>query len=219
MVNGTVTSIDDPQVALALSYAPPARRAGLCALVALDAALGQVLRTTREPMVGQMRLAWWREALTRLDSASPPGEPVLQALAADALPHGVNGATLAAMIDGWEPLLGLIDEAAIADHARSRGGVLFAQAGRLLGVSGGDPLEAAGQGWALADLAMHLSDPQLSAKACNAAGPLLAQAGRHRWSRNARALGALTHIARLDLAGPATPWRVARLGWHRMTGR
>ncbi|HEX4693508.1 squalene/phytoene synthase family protein [Sphingomonas sp.] len=219
MVNVAVTSIDDPQLALVLSYAPAPRRAGLRALLALDAALGQVLRTTREPMIGQMRLAWWREALTRLDAAPPPGEPVLQALADDVMPLGVTGAALATMIDGWEPLLGELGEAAIADHGRWRGRVLFVQAGRLLDVGDGDPVEMAGEGWALADLATHFSDPALAAKARDVAMPLLAKAAGRRWSRNARALGALAHIARLDLAGPATPWRVARLGWHRITGR
>jgi len=219
MVNVTVMTIDDPERALALSYAPAAARAGLGALFALDAALGQVLRTTREPMVGQMRLAWWREALSRLDTAPPPGEPVLQALAADVLPHGVKGATLALMIDGWEPLLGVIDDAAIAAHARWRGGALFEQAAILLRADSGDPITAAGQGWALADLAAHLSDPDRATAARHAAMPFLTDAAAYRWSRNGRALGALVHIARLDLAGPAGPVRVARLAWHRLTGR
>ncbi|QDZ07674.1 hypothetical protein FPZ24_09365 [Sphingomonas panacisoli] len=213
-----MTPIDDPERVLAMSYAPRDRRAGLAALFALDATLGQVLRTTREPMVGQMRLAWWREALVRLDSAPPPAEPVLQALARDVLPLGPSGEALAAMTDGWEVLLGAIDNGSIADHGRLRGAVLFEQAGMLLQAQV-DPLADAGQGWALADLAAHLSDPQLAAHARDAAAPLLAKASEHRWGRAGHSLGALTHIARMDLAGPATPRRVARLAWHRMTGR
>jgi len=218
MVNVTVTAIEDPERALALSYAPRDRRAGLHALFALDTALGQVLRTTREPMVGQMRLAWWREALARLDSGPPPAEPVLQALASDVLPLGPTGQTLAAMTDGWEVLLGTIDDRTIGDHGRLRGEILFEQAGVVLG-AGSDPLGEAGRGWALADLAAHLSDPAMAARARDAALPLLASATCHRWSRRGRALGAMTHIARLNLAGPATPRRVARLAWHRFTGR
>lgn len=217
MVNVTVTANHDPEWALALSYAPADRRAGLAALFALDAALGQVLRTTREPMVGQMRLAWWREALAKLDTAPPPAEPVLQALARDVMPFGVTGKALARMVDGWEPLLATIDAQAIADHARWRGEVLFEQGGVVLGASG-DPLAEAGQGWALADLAGHLSDPAMAAQARAAAAPLLAVAAGRRWSRAGRTLGALVHIARLDLAGPATPNRVLRLAWHRLTG-
>lgn len=218
MVNVTVTAIHDPERALALSYAPINRRAGLEALFALDAALGQVLRTTREPIVGQLRLAWWREALVRLDDAPPPAEPVLQAVASDLMPLGPSGEALAEMVDGWEVLLDAIDDRTIADHARLRGAVLFAQAGIVLDASR-DPLAEAGQGWALADLANHLSDPASAAHARVAAVPLLFVAADHRWSRPGRALGALAHIARLNLAGPATPWRVARLAWHRLTGR
>ena len=218
MVNVTVTAIDDPERALALSYAPRDRRDAVAALFALDAALGQVLRTTREPMVGQMRLAWWREALARLDSAPPPGEPVLQTLARDVLPLGPTGHALATIVDGWEALLGALDERAAVDHGRSRGGTLFEQAGVVLGAAG-DPLAEAGQGWALADLAAHLSDDALAARARAMAAPLLTDATVYRWSRNGRALGALAHIARMNLVGPATPWRIVRLAWHRLTGR
>lgn len=214
-----MTPTDDPERALAFSYAPADRRAALEALFALDAALGQVLRTTREPMVGQMRLAWWREALVKLDNAPAPGEPVLRALAADALLAGARGEALAVMVDGWEPLLGAIDDAALTDHALFRGATLFAQAGIALRARTSDPLDAAGQGWALADLAAHLSDPALAARAREMAAPLLRDATGDRWSREARALGALAHAARMDSTGPVTPWRVPRLAWHRLTGR
>ena len=153
-----------------------------------------------------------------LDSVAPPAEPILQALAGDVLPFGITGRTLAGIVDGWEPLLESVEARAIADHAKLRGANLFEQAGTVLGASG-DPLGDAGQGWALADLAAHLSDRASSSRARDAAMPLLIQAGGHRWSRNGRALGALVHIARLDMAGPAGPSRVARLAWHRLTGR
>ncbi|WP_299423122.1 squalene/phytoene synthase family protein [Sphingomonas bacterium] len=214
-----MTANSDPERALTFSYAPFDRRAGLCALFALDNALGQVLRTTREPIVGQMRLAWWREALVRLDSASAPAEPVLLALANDVMPFGVTGAALAKMIDGWEPLLSLIGDVAIVGHAEQRGGTLFAQAGLVLGADAGDRLDDAGRGWALADLAAHLSDAALASHVREAATPLLSSATSARWSRNARTLGALAHTARMDLTGSATPWRVGRLAWHRLTGR
>ena len=218
MVNCAVTTIDDPERALALSYAPADRRAALHALFTLDAALGQVLQTTREPMVGQMRLAWWREALERLDGAPPPAEPVLQALAADVLPLAVTGAELARMVDGWEALLGAIDARTIEDHGRLRGGVLFEQAGLVLDACS-DPLSEAGRGWALADLGNHLSDPTIATLARDLARPLLERAGDRRWSRNGRALGAMTHSARMRLDGPPTPRRIVRLAWHRLTGR
>ena len=76
-VGQDVVTPEDPERALALSYAVEGRDA-LAALLALDDALARLLRSTREPALGQMRLAWWREALERLDTAPPPAEPVLR---------------------------------------------------------------------------------------------------------------------------------------------
>jgi phytoene synthase len=217
-----------PETALAIGYAAPPRRAGLAALLDLDAALAAVLRTTREPLVGQMRLTWWHDALTRLDSAPPPAEPVLVALGEAVLPHGITGARLATMVEGWEELLDddLTGGEAMARFARLRGAGLFGIAGVLLGARAGDPLDAAGTGWALIDLARHLRDRAAAEKALASARDALTVATRVRWSRAARALGALAHLALLDTALPldqpvpiGAPRRVARLAWHRMTGR
>lgn len=202
-----------------MSYAPVRARTALDALFALDAALGNVLRTTREPMVGQMRLAWWREALQGLDASRAPAEPVLQSLTDAVLPLGITGQALSAMVDGWEPLLGEIGAAAIGDHARLRGRALFAMAGAAVGAAPGDGVGTAGEGWALADLAANLSDPRLAGIARERAALRLAEGQRSRWSRNARALGALALIADRGLSGPISPAFVLRLALFRLTGR
>ena len=231
MVSGGVSVIGtpaNPELALAIGYAPPARRPALTALLNLDSALAAVLRTNREPLIGQMRLTWWREALTRLDSAPPPAEPVLAALAATVLPCGVTGARLAMMIDGWEHLLEAdpLHIAAMADFAERRGAGLFAMAGDVLGARATDPLAAAGTGWALVDLARHLRDRAAGEMALALARVALDEATGMCWSRQTRALGALAQLARLDAAVPldqplpnGSPRRVARLAWHRLTGR
>lgn len=215
----------DPERVLALSYAPRDRRAALAALLALDETLAAILRTTREPLVGQMRLTWWFDALTALDTAPPPAQPVLRALANEVLPLGVAGPALAAMVEGWE---GLLDPDPLADerldaYAQARGGLLFALAGGVLGADRRDPLAAAGVGWALGDLARHVRDAATASRARVTAAGLLDHARSLRWSRPARALGALAHIARMDLAEapspPGSPRRVARLAWHRLSGR
>uniref|UniRef100_UPI0035CB8D7D squalene/phytoene synthase family protein n=1 Tax=uncultured Sphingomonas sp. TaxID=158754 RepID=UPI0035CB8D7D len=151
----------EPERDLAIGYAPVAARAALVALFALDDTLAQILRTTRDPLVGQMRLTWWHGALSALDTAAPPAQPVLQALATTVLPHGVTGEHLAGMIDGWEALLEPepLNDAALSGHARARGGLLFGAASRVLGCAAADPVAAAGEGWALADLARHVRDP------------------------------------------------------------
>jgi len=218
----------DPELLLALHYARRHARRALAALFALDGALAQILRTTREPMVGQMRFTWWHEALTTLDTAPPPAEPILQGIASDVVPQGIAGARIAGMIDGWEELLeaGPLDDDALLRHAGARGASLFAMAGALAGAGARDPLELAGAGWALADLARHLSDPTVAARALALAEPRLLAATRLRWSRPGRALGALAQIARMNCAVPldqpvpaGAPGRVARLLFHRVTGR
>lgn len=207
---------------LALHYATATKVAGLEALFALDDALAAIVRTTREPLVGQMRLTWWFHALTALDTAPPPAEPVLRALYEDVLPLGVSGATLAAMTDGWEVLIGEgpLDVAALTDFGRTRGGGLFGAAATLLGVD--DPRVAdAGAGWALADLAAGLSDAAATGDARALATAALDRALKGRWPRAARPLGALALLGRFDLAAdlpPGHPRRVARILGHRLTG-
>ena len=86
-----------PDLTLALSYVPAARRPALEALFGLDAALGAALAGGREPMISRIKLAWWREALEKLDSRPAPGEPVLEAVAAHVLP----AASRAPSWPGW----------------------------------------------------------------------------------------------------------------------
>jgi phytoene synthase len=220
---GVTGIVEDPERDLILTYAPAPGRAGLAALLALDDALAKLLRTTREPALGQMRLAWWREALEKLDRVPAPAEPVLKALEADVLRHGVTGASLVPIVHGWEVLIEeeALDRAAMQRFGEGRG-ALFIAAGALLG-SSGDPLAEAGQGWALADLARNLEAEEERAIARDLAAPMLATATNARWSRQGRALGALAHLARLDLAdapkAAGAPGRVGRLLWHRLTGR
>lgn len=219
MVNITVTMVTDPWRDLAFSYVPGGSRRAIEALFALDAALGGVLRTTREPLVGQMRLAWWREALERLDAGAPPAEPVLQALASEVLPRGIAGGELRDMVDGWEPLLGALGPDAIADHARCRGRLLFEIAARTMEAAAGDPVADAGEGWALADLSGNLSDAGTGNLARERAATALAQVRGMRWSRNGRPLGALALIAQRSLRGPIPPSFVVRLARFRLAGR
>ncbi|WP_288411826.1 squalene/phytoene synthase family protein [uncultured Sphingomonas sp.] len=209
----------DPERDLALAYAPDdGRRAALSALLALDAALGDVVRSTTQPALGQIRLAWWREQLAKLDDAPPPAMPVLEALAAHVLPRGVGGVALSGIVDGWDVLIEeeTLDDGALDRFASQRGGRLFALAARVLG---GDAAKATrlGQGWALFDLARHQSDPQIAARADSMAAAALAGP----LAGVVRSLGMLALSARLELAGvpQGGPKRAARLMWFGLAGR
>jgi phytoene synthase len=220
MVNPASTPPRAAERALAVSYAQPSRRAALDALLALDDVLGATVRSTREPLLGQIRLTWWHDALLALDTRPPPAEPVLTTLAERVLPRGVTGARLAALVDGWEALLtDPLDEAAMRRFACARGAGLFAAAAAVLG-AGGDPVETAGEGWALADLAANLSDVATAERARAMARERLDAAFTRRWSRATRAIGAMALLARADLMGVpvGSPRRVGRLLRHRLTG-
>src|SRR5688500_11250105 len=117
-----MTQMDlDPDRTLALSYVPAQRRAAVGALWRLDAALGAALAGGREPMISRIKLAWWREALERLDREPAPAEPVLADLAENVLPAGIGGAALAGMEEGWTVLATPQALAGAGLHASSPG--------------------------------------------------------------------------------------------------
>lgn len=187
-------------------------------LFALDAQLGAIVRTTTEPIVGQMRLTWWHDALAALGEGPAPAHPVLRGLAA----RGVAGPPLASMVDGWEVLLeaDAPDDEALALYAAARGAALFTAAAAVL--AGAGETAAAGEGWALADLAAHVSDATLAARAAGLAQARFGAALAGRWRGGAAALGALAAEARAALGGrgePGSPRRAAAVLRWRVLGR
>ena len=133
---------------LATLYAPATLRPALYALHALDLELLDVARSTSEPMIGLIRLAWWRDALERLDAAPPPAQPLLEALAERVLPLGVTGLELSRLESGFAPLIETPLD--VEAYLAGRGATLFTLAARL----GDDNANAAGAGrlWAAGEL-------------------------------------------------------------------
>jgi phytoene synthase len=200
--------------ALVTGLAPPGTRTSLDALFALDARLGQIVASTSEPLLGQMRLAWWGDALLKLDSNPAPAEPILRAIAAQLLPMGVSSADLAEMCQGWEALLiaGQVDQAALLVYAEQRGAQLFSIGARLLGGSPGEALRSAGRAWALADLALRTSKPAFREMAAQEAMVALDHSFSGRWNTSIRPFGILTLLTANDLdhaRGVTRSWRSA----------
>ncbi|MCK9540399.1 MAG: squalene/phytoene synthase family protein [Novosphingobium sp.] len=142
---------------LALSYAPRPTRQPTLALLALDARLAAIVRGQKEPMLAQLRLAWWRDVLGQPVSAWPDGEPLLAALRSWRDAH----APLAALVDGWEGMVGDAPLGAAAFEALAQGrGCGFAALAEVVG-SGSHGGEAGrlGGNVALADLAVRVSHP------------------------------------------------------------
>lgn len=220
-----ILELRDRERALALAYAPAASRGALAALFALDERLADIVRSTTQPLVGQMRLTWWHEALSGLGSGTPPAEPLIAELDRLAREGLLDGAGLLPLIEGWEQLLEPLPlpDAALEAFARDRGGTLFAAAARASGAEPSTRVQAAGEGWALVDLACHVSDRATAERALALARHRLASGA---WPRRLRALGVLAVLARRDArAGlgatrrQGSPGRVARALWHGVTGR
>jgi phytoene synthase len=212
---------------LATLYAPAAVRPALFALHALDLELAAVVVTTTEAMLGEIRLAWWREALNRLDTAPPPAQPTLAALARHALPLGVTGQALEPLEDGFLSLL--LEErlagATLDSHLDRRGGTLFGACATALGVAQSSA-QVLGRVWALGQLIRPgvkapPVDPDDARRIAAAAFPA-------RLVPALRPLAALADFAVADVARalgdrplglPGSAGRQARLAWRVATGR
>ena len=171
-MNPALLGLLPPLSRLALAYAPQRVRPAWLAVLALDARLGQQVRSQREPILTQIRLAWWRDRLREPAGEWPQGEPLLEALSAW---HGQHG-QLVALVDGWELLLGdaPLAPAALEGFVAGRAAAMQALTLVLARPAFAPTAHHAGAGWAIADLATHLSHPDERAAA-------LTLAEQHDW--------------------------------------
>ncbi|MEJ7927675.1 hypothetical protein WG908_13025 [Sphingobium sp. AN641] len=198
---------------LLLAHGDAAGRTRRALAWAYDERLADIIRTTSDPMIGRIRIAWWDEALADPARAKGRGEPLLDALRAAGM---AGDAGLRAMLDGWEALLvPQVDADAMRDFAIGRGGGLFTL---LSGVD--DPpswLWDAGRLWALWDLSGHLHSAPARAEAVALAGRLVPALKDARWPAAWKSMRIATALARHDIirnrpAPPAlTPGLYARL--------
>lgn len=92
-------------------------RADVIALYAFDHELSRVARVTSQPLVGEMRLTWWSEAIAEIYDGKPVRKhPVLLALSEAVARHTLLREPLDAIIDARLPEIdgGDPDERAIA---------------------------------------------------------------------------------------------------------
>ena len=126
--------IRDPRVMVAV---PRDRRAALAALWALAERLTRLLLDAREPLIGQIKLAWWRDMMVMLASepaALPKGEPLLAELQATWAGQG----SLDTLVDAAEAVLLVEDDSeARRVAAAGFGKTLFALSGGGDGVRWG----------------------------------------------------------------------------------
>ncbi len=208
-MRGDMTSADRSKIAgqvldrlpavrrLALAYAPSRLRAETMGLLALDARLADIVRGAREPVLAQLRLAWWRDTLGKPAAGRPSGEPLLRLLEAW---QGQDQA-LVALVDGWEamfaePQPGAAPLVALADARADAFAALAVLAGLPEQAA---PARALARSWALCDIAANLRDP---AEIAAALALLQEMPARHaRLGRPLRPLVVLHGLARRALSG------------------
>lgn len=148
-----------PEQAIAIAYAPPADADLVKALLALDHHFGSILRSTSEVMLGQMKIAWWRDQLAD-DAPHNPGGNELLTLIYDA--WGDDASSLIPLADGWEVLLtaDALNAAVLTSFTQGRADVWLAYAHRIAIQNCDEQVVAASTQWALADLLYGLSDEE-----------------------------------------------------------
>lgn len=84
---------------LTVLYAAESVRPALFALYAFNVELARVREQVSQPMLGDIRLTWWREGLETVYAGEPRNHPVLQALANRVASAGVPQALLEQCIE------------------------------------------------------------------------------------------------------------------------
>jgi len=204
-----------PERRLALAYAGRDRRDALAVLWALDQRLGGLVAASREPQLGEIRLAWWRDSLDGLDRTRHE-EPLLAAVQQVAAEHSLARDDLSRLTDGWLALLTPLPLSPdmLERYAADRGAMLFRLSAKVAG-GAHRQAEAAGEAWALLDLAAHVSDPETAARARTLAAARL-EGVASRWPRSLRPLAVLLRSATNEGRSPV--YRTARTFWTGLTG-
>ena len=141
---------------LSVLFAPAGRREALFALIAFNHEIARIPEAVSEPMLGRIRLQWWREVL----EAVYAGEPARRHEVAVPLERAIRDCSLdrapfEQLLDGRETALeedGPADLAALERYAAATGGSLTALMLQASGTDTAPALEAArqvGTAWSL----------------------------------------------------------------------
>ena len=136
-----------PPANLAVAYTPVAFRPAFTLLLQLDVRFADMVQKAREPMIAQIKLAWWRDAFAAEPALRPKGEPLLQDLGACG--DVISPSALEDLVSAWELLLGEDAWAAqdVETHAALRGDAIFGSYAAWMGE--GCDVRSLSQQWAM----------------------------------------------------------------------
>lgn len=129
---------DDPERFLATLFAPPELRDSLWAILAFNLEVARTRERVREPLIGQIRLQWWRDAVAEIFDGTPREHAVVTALNAAVSRHNLSRATLEGLIDARETDLTTDPPATLKDletYAGLTAGAPLALCLQVLGVA------------------------------------------------------------------------------------
>ncbi len=132
---------------LAALLGPRNVRADLIALAAFAGEIARIPAYVHEPMMGEIRLQWWRDAILAPQESPPTGHPIADALRSALSRHGLPKHLLIGFVDAQafgladEPLAN--DQMLTAQLAKTEG-ALFELALRVLGSDNGSARRLAG---------------------------------------------------------------------------
>ncbi len=138
----------DPDRYVSAFFFPEESRRSFMALCAFDNEISSSARTISEPMIGQIKLAWWREQIDAMYGGRDVHAPVAQALAEAVHKHQLPRERLDAYIDARScdfDEAPFADETAFNTYSDAVFGGVFALSFSLLGVANDTAAVAAGR--------------------------------------------------------------------------
>jgi NADH dehydrogenase [ubiquinone] 1 alpha subcomplex assembly factor 6 len=141
-------------------WAPKAHRPALAALHAFCTELSRIRGLVSEPMLGEIRLAWWREAIEGVYADKPREHPVLQALTQTSVKNIILLSEMHALIEAREseifeaPMMSVADVEIFAAQTAGAQNRLVA---KIVGAQIDQQLESAkdiGTAWGLLSIAL-----------------------------------------------------------------
>lgn len=139
----------DPDRYLMALLAPERQRGAFLAVYAFNAEISRIRESVSEPMLGQMRLQWWRELVDALYAGRPRGHPAAAPLAAAISRHNLSQAHFMRLIDAREADFDPGPPAAMEDLVDYAGGTAAPLIWLGLELCGVDGRAARDAGWSL----------------------------------------------------------------------
>ncbi len=213
-----------PLQRLLIAYARKPDKMRYAAAFALDNRLAESALGASEPLLGQVRIAWWRDRLAEMGKAGDSGEPLLT-LFHELEGQGSDLSRASELVDYWEAIL-LGDDGgepvSLTAALDGRGAALFALAGQFRQL---DPVqEQWAAHWSRWDWLRRQQAQRADAlwpKWCSD----IADPPRKVFDRAARPLSMLCRLVYddRDRARPGSdiyrPAIAGKLIWHGLTGR